>query len=201
MVFKLGRARLVLRFEEFVGRSKIKKEKIMNNETETSAGNCPVHRAGKIYCAWTRAVSCLQSPLLLVMRLYWGWSFFQTGKGKLMNLDRTTGFFQSLNIPHPHLNAIMAGSTECFGGLFLLLGLGSRVLTIPLIFTMCIAYATAESDALHSIFTDPDKFVSAAPFEFMLTAIIVLVFGPGKFSLDWLIAGKCCKSSGKTGKA
>ena len=140
------------------------------------------------YNLWVKAVSCLQSPLLLAMRLYWGWQFFQTGKGKLMNLDRTTNFFQSLNIPHPHLNAVMAGSAECFGGLCLLLGLGSRVLTIPLIFTMIIAYVTAESDALHAIFSDPDKFVTATPFEFMLTAIIVLVFGPGKFSLDYLIA-------------
>ena len=141
-----------------------------------------------IYNLWVKAISCLQSPLLLVIRLYWGWQFFQTGKGKLMNLDRTAGFFQSLNIPHPHLNAVMAGCTECFGGLCLLLGLGSRVLTIPLIFTMSIAYLTAESDALHAIFSDPDKFVSAAPFEFMFAAIIVLVFGPGKFSLDWLLA-------------
>ena len=141
-----------------------------------------------IYNLWVKAISCLQSPLLLVIRLYWGWQFFQTGKGKLMNLDRTAGFFQSLNIPHPHLNAVMAGCTECFGGLCLLLGLGSRILTIPLIFTMSIAYLTAESDALHAIFSDPDKFVSAAPFEFMLAAIIVLIFGPGKFSLDWLLA-------------
>jgi putative oxidoreductase len=155
---------------------------------------------GKTYCLWVKAVSCLQSPLLLAMRLYWGWQFFQTGKGKLMNLDRTTGFFQSLNIPHPHLNAIMAGCTECFGGLFLLLGLGSRVLTIPLIFTMCIAYATAERESLNTIFSDPDKFVSAAPFEFMLCAIIVLVFGPGVFSLDWLIARKCSKCSDKADK-
>ena len=140
------------------------------------------------YNLWVKAVSCLQSPLLLAMRLYWGWQFFQTGKGKLMNLDRTASFFQGLNIPHPHLNAIMAGSTECFGGLCLLLGLGSRVLTIPLIFTMIIAYVTAESDALHAIFSAPDKFVTATPFEFMLTAVIVLVFGPGKFSLDCLIA-------------
>ena len=53
---------------------------------------------------------------------------------------------------------------------------------------MIVAYVTAESDALHAIFSDPDKFVTATPFEFMLTAVIVLVFGPGKFSLDWLIA-------------
>ncbi len=40
----------------------------------------------------------LQSILLLIIRLYWGWSFFQTGKGKLMNLDRTASYFATLNI-------------------------------------------------------------------------------------------------------
>jgi len=154
-----------------------------------------------IYSLWVKAVSCLQSPLLLAMRLYWGWQFFVTGRGKLMNLDRTTGFFQSLHIPHPHLNAIMAGCTECFGGLFLLLGLGSRVLTIPLIVTMCVAYLTADPDRVKAIFSDPDKFVTADEFLFMLTAVIVLIFGPGKFSFDWLIAKKCCKFSGKTEKS
>ncbi len=140
-----------------------------------------------VYRIWTKAVSCLQSLFLLCIRLYWGWQFFLTGKGKLMNLDRTTHFFQSIHIPQPHLNAIMAGSTECFGGLLLLLGLGSRIITVPLIFTMVIAYVTTEQEALHALYSDPDKFVSAAPFQFMLTAIIVLIFGPGMFSLDCLI--------------
>jgi putative oxidoreductase len=143
-----------------------------------------------LYSLWIKVVSCLQSPFLLAIRLYWGWQFFQIGKGKLMNLEVPTHYFETLHIPYPHLNAILAGSTECFGGLLLLLGLGSRIITVPLIFTMCIAYATAETDALHAIFSNPDKFVSAAPFEFMLAAIIVLVFGPGKFSLDALIGRK-----------
>lgn len=168
----------------------------MNDQTTQTpaADNCPVYRGGKWYCVWTRAMNHLQSPLLLVMRLYWGWNFFVAGKGKLMNIDRTAGFFRDLHIPHPHLNAMMAGSVECFGGLLLLLGLGSRVITVPLIFTMIIAYVTAEHEALNAIFRDPDKFVSAAPFQFMLTAIIVLAFGPGKFSLDHLIATRCCKN-------
>src|SRR5476649_229859 len=78
----------------------------------------------------------LQCVLLLVIRGWWGWSFFLTGKGKLMNLEKTAGFFNDLNIPFPKLNAILAGSTECFGGLLLLLGLFSRVASVPLIFTM-----------------------------------------------------------------
>ncbi|HXI85402.1 MAG TPA: DoxX family protein [Verrucomicrobiae bacterium] len=145
----------------------------------------------KLYALWVSLVSRLQSPFLLVIRLYWGWQFFGTGKGKLMNLDKTAGFFATLNIPAPKLNAILAGSTECFGGLLLLLGLGSRIATVPLIFTMVIAYLTAESEAAHAIFSNPDKFVTAAPFLFLLTCVIVLIFGPGCFSLDAIIARSC----------
>ena len=142
----------------------------------------------KLYGLWVAVVSKLQSPFLLIIRLYWGWQFFLTGRGKLMNLERTTNFFASLHSPMPRLNAVLAGSTECVGGLLLLLGLGSRIVTVPLIFTMIIAYVTAESDALHHVFSKPDDFVSAAPFQFMLTAIIVLIFGPGIFSLDAFLA-------------
>lgn len=132
----------------------------------------------------------LRSPFLLIIRLYWGWQFFQTGKGKLMNLDRTAGFFASLHIPAPKLNAIAAGSVECFGGLLLLLGLGGRIVPLPLIFTMIVAYATSEQEAVHALTSDPDKFVSAAPFLFLLAAVIIFVFGPGKLSLDALFAKK-----------
>ena len=68
----------------------------------------------------------LQSPLLLVIRLYWGWQFAQTGWGKLTHLERTAGYFESLNLPLPKVNAIMAGATECFGGVLLALGLFAR---------------------------------------------------------------------------
>jgi len=131
-----------------------------------------------------------QSPLLLLIRLYWGWGFFQTGKGKLQNLERTAGFFASLHIPLPKLNAILAGSTECVGGLLLLLGLGSRWATPPLIFTMIVAYITSEKEALQALTSDPDKFVTAAPFLFLLAALIVFSFGPGLFSIDALLGRK-----------
>lgn len=136
------------------------------------------------------ATSWLQSPLLLVLRLYWGWSFFETGKGKLMNHAQTTEFFASLNLPLPGLNAWMAGSVECFGGLLLLVGLASRLVSIPLIFTMLVAYFTADNEALKAIFSEPDKFTGADPFLFLLTSVLVLVFGPGALSLDHLIAKK-----------
>lgn len=135
----------------------------------------------------TKAGGLLQSPLLLALRLYWGWSFAQTGWGKLMHLDRTAGYFASLGLPAPKLNAIMAGGTECLGGLLLLLGLASRLVSVPLACVMIVAYATADKEAVQALFSDPEQFVTAAPFLFLLTAVLVLAFGPGRFSLDaWL---------------
>jgi putative oxidoreductase len=141
----------------------------------------------RYYRALIKAASLLQSPLLLVVRLYWGWQFFQTGKGKLMNHDKFVGFFQNWHIPFPSLNVYLAAGTECFGGLLLLIGLGSRLVSLPLLFVLVIAYVTAESDALKSIFSDPDKFTGATPFLFLMACMMVLVFGPGKFSADALL--------------
>jgi putative oxidoreductase len=132
----------------------------------------------------------LQSLTLLVIRLYFGWQFATIGWGKLTHLAKTTDYFASLNLPMPHLQAIAAGSVECFGGSLLLLGLCARLVSVPLMFTMIVAYLTAERPALHAIFSDPDKFTSATPFLFLSAALLVFVFGPGKVSLDALICQK-----------
>jgi putative oxidoreductase len=140
-----------------------------------------------------RVADYLQAPLLLALRVFFFWQLFLAGKGKLFNIERTAQFFDSLNIPMPVLNAYLAGATECFGGLMLVVGLASRLVAIPVAFTMIVAYVTADYEALTSIFSDPDKFVAAAPFPFLLSALVVLAFGPGAFSLDALIqrfAGK-----------
>lgn len=150
---------------------------------------------------WLIAVaSKLQSPLLLVLRLYWGWGFFQAGKGKLLNFERTTAFFTSLHLPFPAVNAALAATTECVGGLFLMAGLATRLTAIPLTFTMIVAYLTAEREALNAIFSDTDKFTEAAPFLFLLVCAIVLIFGPGVFSADWLIARWLRGKAAPTGK-
>jgi putative oxidoreductase len=143
------------------------------------------------YLRWfVPPVGFLQSLLLLVIRLYWGWEFFLTGKGKLMNLERTTEFFQSLGIPLAHAQAILVGATECFGGLLLLAGFCSRLISIPLAIFLTVAYLTADLDKVKTIFSDPDKFLTADQFLFLFVVVLVFAFGPGKFSIDWLIKRK-----------
>jgi len=141
----------------------------------------------KLY-RWLIAIgNALRSPLLLIIRLYWGWEFFLTGKGKLVDLSKPTEYFASLGIPLPHFSAILAACTECFGGLLLLVGLASRLITIPMMILLVIAYLTADIEAARAIFNDPDKFLSAAEFQFLFAVVIVFVFGPGIFSVDALI--------------
>jgi len=149
-----------------------------------------VARAASAYALLIRVASSLKCPFLLIVRLYWGWAFFQTGKGQLSDLSRPTEFFASLHIPFPAFNALLAGATECFGGLLLVIGLGSRLVSIPLAFLLCVAYVTADNEALRAIFSDPDKFLSATEFQFLFAVLIVLIFGPGKISLDHLIGKK-----------
>jgi putative oxidoreductase len=129
----------------------------------------------------------LQPVLLLLVRLYWGWQFFIDGKGKLQNLDRVAAYFATLNLPMPRANAIAVSLTQCVFGLLLLGGLFTRFAALVLAGVMVVAYLTAEKAALHAIFSDSDKFVSAAPFLFLFASAIAFCFGPGIFSLDALV--------------
>jgi putative oxidoreductase len=147
-----------------------------------------IQSATRVYLACERAVSYLQSPLLLAVRLYWGWQFIQTGYGKLSNISKPIEFFTTLGIPFPTLNAYFVSYLECVGGVLLVIGLGSRLIALPLTIDMVVAYIVADREAFFSFFSDPDKFSAAAPFTFLLASIIILIFGPGKISLDFGIS-------------
>jgi putative oxidoreductase len=143
-----------------------------------------IRRAYELFVA---AANLLQSPLLFVLRLYFFWQLFQTGQGKLSNIAKIIDYFTSLGIPAPTVNAYFVSSLECFGGLLLVIGLASRPIALMVAITMCVAYWTTEIEAVTSIFSDSDKFVKAAPFPYLLTALIVLAFGPGLISIDALL--------------
>ncbi len=143
-----------------------------------------IKTSASVYSFFERAVSHLQSPLLLAVRLYWGWQFFQTGWGKLTNIPKIIDFFTSLGIPFPAFNAYLVGTLECVGGALLFLGLGSRIIALPLTFNMLVAYIIADREALFSVFSDPGKFYGADPYTFLFASLLILIFGPGKISLD-----------------
>jgi len=140
------------------------------------------------YAWFVRAANLLQAPFLLAVRLYWGWQLGVSGWGKLHNLPKVTEFFAGLNLPMPAQMAVFISCVEFFGGIFLALGLASRVTSLVMTVNLIMAYITADREALFSIFSDPDKFYAAAPYTFLIASLIVLLFGPGWFSLDTLIA-------------
>lgn len=133
---------------------------------------------------WAKIQPATQSTVLLLVRVSMGWGFYLTGKGKLLNLERTTRFFDSLELPLPKFQAIVAGSTEMAGGLLLIAGLGTRLISVPLAFTMVVAYLTAHRDEAFASLSD---FTDQAPFPFLMAALVTLAFGAGKFSVDRLL--------------
>ena len=141
----------------------------------------------KLYGSAVNAAGLLQSPFLLAVRLYWGWQLIQSGWGKLHNLPKVTEFFASLGLPMPGLMAVLISCVEFFGGIFLAVGLLSRLTALVLTANMIMAYVMADREALLSFLSDPDKFAAAAPFVFLVASLIVLIFGPGKISLDTLL--------------
>jgi putative oxidoreductase len=142
----------------------------------------------KFYALLVTTASHLQSPFLLLVRLYWGFQMMQTGWGKLHNVAKVTGFFTSLGIPLPGLSTPCIVGLEFLGGILIMLGLGARLVALLLACDMLVAYLAADREALFSIFSDPDKFYAAAPYTFLIAFLIVLIFGPGRFSLDALVS-------------
>jgi len=147
-----------------------------------------MHQLLRTYRRVASALSLLRSPMLLAVRLYWGFQFAQTGWGKLHNLAKITSFFASLNIPFPAFNAPFVSTLEFVGGTLMMLGLFSRPVALLLAGNMLVAYWTADHEALTSIFSDPGKFYVADPYTFLFASLLVLIFGAGFFATDTYIA-------------
>lgn len=142
---------------------------------------------GAINARFRAAASSLQSPFLLLVRLYWGWQFAQAGWGRLHHIPQATQYFASLHIPFPGANVVFISSLEFVGGILLILGLGSRWISLLLACDMIVAYFAGDPEALHAILSDPGKFYNADPFTFLFASLLVLIFGPGRWALDWLL--------------
>lgn len=137
--------------------------------------------------------SLFKSPLLLILRLFFGIGFFMAGIGKLQDISKFSDYLMTLQVPYPVSSAWAAALTETIGGIFLALGFLSRIITIPLIAVMVVAYSTAHIDSVLALTTDPKLFISQPAFNFLLTALLVFAFGPGLFSLDALLQRKTKK--------
>ena len=120
----------------------------------------------------------------LAVRVVIGLAFARNGWAKLHNLDNITDFFTQLGIPMPHANAVFVSSVECFGGVLLVLGLGTRIAALFLIGVMAVATLTA-------VWPDADKtLLDSIEISYLLSFLWLVVAGPGPVSIDHLIARK-----------
>lgn len=129
---------------------------------------------------------------LLGMRLMLGVVFMYHGAQKLFGafgghgIEGFTGFLESLGMPLPTLNAYMAGGTEFFGGLLLLVGLGTRLVSVPVAFTMLVAVFMVHGSAFGA---------QNNGMEYPLTLAVVTLgiglIGPGRLSLDHVWMRSC----------
>ncbi len=116
-------------------------------------------------------------------RLALGTVFVQSGWGKLHDLPLVVGYFASLGIPAPQLQAPFVAGVELAGGACLLAGLLTRVASVPLAATMVVALLTARRGDLAS---SSDLF-GAVELLYLLLLGTLAAFGAGTLSLDALL--------------
>ena len=140
--------------------------------------------------SWTVVLgSNLQSVFIVYMRVVWGHQLFLAGVHKFANMADTVKFFSTLPLKHPDFMAHLVAGFEVVCGILLFIGFMSRLVSIPVIVIMISAISLAHSEALVQLrfLLEPMRLVQQAPYPFLITALIVLIFGPGRVSIDaWL---------------
>ena len=135
--------------------------------------------------------------VLLSFRLYLAYVFWFAGYGKINwkdgipNIDRFAGFLgpggqDNLNFILPHFFGWLAVLAEAGGAILLLVGLFSRWIAIPLIFTMMVAAYYHLPNGWNADANGIEMSVT-----YILMLLVILIFGPGKyFSLDYWVLKK-----------
>jgi putative oxidoreductase len=119
----------------------------------------------------------------LFARITVGWVFLWSGWGKLNNLPQVTENFVGWGIPFPHLLTPFTSGIEFFGGLFLLIGLLTRISAGALGITMIVAIRAAKWGDVDSL----ETLLGFDEFEYLALFLWLAIAGPGVLSVDhWL---------------
>ena len=142
------------------------------------------------YEALCLVLNSLRNPLLLAIRLYWGWQFATDGWGKLTHLGKVTEFFTSLGLPAPGATATLVALVEFVGGILFAAGIGSRLVSLVLFVNMTAAYLSVPDDRINfsHMFSKPEDFYGASPYTYWFAALLIMILGPGLFAVDTLIS-------------
>lgn len=127
-----------------------------------------------------------QDLSLLFFRLILAYGFWEPAKTKWADINSVAEWFGGMGIFAPKLNAYLAATTEMTGVFLLALGLGTRLISIPLIITMIVAIKTVHWE---NGFPAGDNGYEI-PMYYFLMLFTLLAFGSGKISVDYLIRKK-----------
>jgi len=134
-----------------------------------------------------RYLSYLQDVLSLGLRWHVGWQFFKAGWLKLQNWDSTLFLFQ-YEYQVPVLSPTLAATLGTFGELFfpvlLFVGLTGRLAALGLSFVNVMAVVSYA----HVIFSEGFEASVADHYLWGLMLLTILVFGPGRLSVDSLLS-------------
>lgn len=140
----------------------------------------------------TKTLTSAPSLAPLALRIPIGIILLAHGAQKLFGwfggygLEGTGQWMASIGLTPGYLMALMAGSSEFFGGLFLLFGLLTRPTALVLSFTMVIA--------IFSVHIDNGLFLTNNGYEFGLALLAatasLAISGAGRFALDNLFANR-----------
>lgn len=131
-----------------------------------------------------KVASALSFVAPLMTRVTVGWAFFLTGRGKLGNLDAFVAFLTDLGVPFPALNAPVVAGLELVGGVCLILGLLTRLMSLGLLGTMVVALAQEKGFVESWSPTGELGPLDFSPFVFILLLVWLALNGPGPVSLD-----------------
>ena len=125
------------------------------------------------------------SLLILLVRIFFGILFFMHGLDKLSNFNELSYTFPSLFGFGSYMTLMLAIFCEFACSLFLIAGCITRIILIPMIVSMAVAFFDVH-DALM-----PEGELALIYF---IVFIGLFLTGPGRYSLDYLIDKKIKKS-------
>ena len=139
-----------------------------------------------IYNKIVAGMEKLRDIPLLFFRIILVIGFYQPAMMKISNLSGVAEWFGSMNYPLPGVSAFLAMVTEALGLILLVLGLGTRVIVVPLMFIMLIAILTVH---ISNGFPAGDNGFEI-PLYYLLMLFALMIYGPGKYSVDSLLVRK-----------
>jgi len=132
------------------------------------------------YHNYVASTTKLQNLSLLLIRLVLAYGFYNPAMMKVKNIDGIISWFASMGMPLPALNAYLATTTEVLGVLLLTIGLGVRIISIPLIITMIVAIVTVHWSGGFEAGNNGFEI----PLYYILMLFALITFGAGKYSVD-----------------